>query len=117
MARPEPTYAEYQAWGGKLPQADFEAALSAARAAVREITGFNEPETPAEEGAYRAAVCAACDVAHAYGSGIIGDGGGFSIGSFSVSGAGDPAKAYRSDMSRAVRGELAGTGLLYQGVG
>lgn len=71
------------------------------------------------EDAYVRAVCAAVDVDAAYGcSGGIGEGlASVSIGSFSASlGAGDAAGGYDTDMTRAIRRELSGSGLLYQGI-
>lgn len=121
MALPDVAYADYEAAGGALDEGAFAASLAHALAAVRYIIGFNAPETDDEVAAYRAAVCAAVDVDAAYGaSGGYGEtGGSLTVGSFSVgSGAsGSSGTAYDADMERAVRGALAGTGLLFQGVG
>lgn len=118
---PSVSYADYQAYGGRLPEGAFNASVRAAEAAVREVVGFNEPEGEAQEKAYRNAVCAAVDVDHAYGaSGGVGEGAsGMTIGSFSVSGGSDASgtSAYDLDMRRSIRQELSGSGLLYQGIG
>ena len=121
MALPEVTYADYETWGGTRSEDAFMASLGHARARVREFVWLNEVDTDERVAAFKAAVCAAADVDAAYGStgGVGESGGGFSIGSFSMSAAsGADARegAYDRDMSRAIRAELSGTGLLYQGV-
>lgn len=122
MALPEVTYADYEAWGGALDEDAFDVSVGHARARVRELVWLNEVDTDERAAAFRAAVCAAVDVDAAYGStgGVGESGGGFSIGSFSMSaqsGAKAQESSYDRDMARAIRAELAGTGLLYQGVG
>ncbi len=122
MAFPQPTYAQYQGWGGKLGEEAFGASLAAATALVRHIVGFNEVDTDVREQAAIRAVCAAVDVDAAYGAtgGIGESGGGFSIGSFRMDGGSDAAagrSAYMADLYAAVERELSGTGLLFQGVG
>ena len=122
MALPEVTYDDYAEWGGTLSEDAFGASLGHARARVREFVYLNEVDTDERIAAFKAAVCAAVDVDAAYGaSGGIAEGsGGFTIGSFSMSaqgGSGSASSAYDRDMARAIRAELSGTGLLYQGVG
>ena len=121
MALPEVTYRDYTDWGGKLSQEAFNASIKAAAARVRYVIGFNVPENADEAAAYRNAVCAAADVDAAYGaSGGIGEAQSVRIGSFSIGGADSPSAgmaAYDRDMLQAIRGELMGTSLLYQGVG
>ena len=114
MAVPEPDFAYYSGtWGGSLPEAAFTASLRHAAAAVSDIVGFNDA---AGSDAAKRAVCAAVDVDAAWGGdGGAASGGSVSIGSFSASsGTGDAG--YDSDMRRAIRAQLVGTGLLYQGV-
>ena len=119
MALPSVSYADYKAYGGKLSEEAFNASLRAALASVREAIGFNEPESPAQETAYRNAVCAAAEVDQAYGaSGGVGEGmASMSIGSFSASGGQAGTSAYDLDMRRRIVQELYGSGLLYQGIG
>lgn len=121
MGLPSVKYADYQAYGGKLSESAFSASLRAACAAVGDTMGFNAPCDIGQTAAYRNAVCAAVDVDAAYGaSGGVGEGAAsLSIGSFSSSGASDASgtSAYDLDMRRAIRRELQGSGLLYQGIG
>lgn len=120
MPLPELTYARYAELGGTHDEGAFQGSLRAAVASVREIMGFNCPETGEQVEAYERAVCAAVDVDVVYGaSGGIGEGlASVSIGSFSASMSGDSASSgYKADMRRAIRTELSGSGLLYQGVG
>lgn len=119
MALPSVAYTDYESYGGGLPEEAFKASLRAARASVREVIGFNEPQDAAEEEAYRNAVCAAVDVDAKYGaSGGIGERmANLSIGSFSVSSSGEGVSAYDMDMRRCIAHELVGTSLLYQGIG
>lgn len=119
MGLPSVSYADYEACGGELPEEAFKASLRAALACVREIIGFNKPEGPAQEAAYRNAVCAAVEVDQAYGaSGGVGEGmASLSIGSFSASGGNAEVSAYDLDMRRRIVQELHGSGLLYQGIG
>ncbi len=119
--RPELTYERYGNLGGAHDEEAFDASLRAAEATVREIIGFNEPETETQQEAYERAVVAAVDVDVAYGcSGGIGEGlANISVGSFSASfeGGTGAVSAYQADMRRAIKRELAGSGLLYQGIG
>ncbi len=122
MALPTVTYTDYKECGGCLSEEDFTLSLKAARAYVRYLIGFNEPEDEAQESDYIRAVCAACDVDAAYGhSSGIGEGlSSFSIGSVSFganASSSDSANGYQDDMRRAVSLELSTSGLLYQGVG
>ena len=122
MSLPEVTYADYKSWGGKLGLDAFSASLKAAAARVRYVIGYNMPEGESDEAAYRNAVCAAVDVDAAYGaSGGIGEGAqSLSVGSFSIGDGrrdGSGMSAYDQDVLRAIRAELMGTALLYQGVG
>lgn len=119
MTIPEVTYERYQELGGKLGEDAFEASLRAAMASVCYVIGFNTPDETNLE-AYERAVCAAVEVDHFYGaSGGIGEGGdSIKIGSFSISGGNSNGiSAYDADMRRAIRQELTGSGLLYQGIG
>lgn len=116
---PDVTYADYAECGGEADEGKFNASLIHAKAAVRDIIGFNEPRNEREEKAYRAAVCAAVDVDLRHGgSGGIGEGGGsYTIGSYSHgSAAVSSAKRnnYDIDMARAIKPHLVGTSLLYQ---
>lgn len=119
MPLPSVTYELYVAQGGTLGEDAFAASLRAAVSAVRDAIGFNEPRDGEDEAAYIRAVCAAVEVDDAYGaSGGIGEAvASVTLGRFSAtlggSGAGSP---YRDDMRRAVRRELAGSSLLYQGL-
>ena len=120
MPLPEVTYSDYQAWGGKREAGAFSTSLPHAKAAVRRVIGFNVPETDAQADAYRNAVCAAVDVDADHGAtgGTGASGGSFTIGSFSYGGgmSADGKTVYDSDMERAIRSELTGSGLLYQGI-
>lgn len=117
---PEVTYAFYRdEYGGALGEDGFDGSLAHAIAEVRRLTWPNDPGIDA--GAYRRAVCAAIDVDAAYGA-TGGTGAGLSsvtAGSVSMSfaGAAGGASAYDADVERAVAGELAGTGLLFMGLG
>lgn len=119
MSLPEVTYTYYKGYGGGLSEADFGAALPHARAAVRDLIGFNEPGDDDQTAAYENAVCAACDVDFAYGlSGGVQEGvTSASIGSFNYGTGSNGASAetsYDSDINRAIRRELVGSGLLCQ---
>ena len=119
MTVPTVTYDDYTRQGGTLGEDAFKASSRAAVAWVRDVIGFNVPQDAGDEEAYVRAVCAAVEVDAAYGcSGGIGEGlASVSIGSFSASlGAGDAAGGYDADMTRAIRRELSGSGLLYQGI-
>ena len=110
-----PTYEDYLAAGrGELSAEEFKAALPHATAAVRDLIFPNEPDGSEE---WARAVMAACEVDAAYGcSGGIMEGGGFTVGSFSWNPGTEGASTYRSDMEAAVRRELLGTPLLYEGL-
>lgn len=120
MTLPEVTYEFYtQTYLGTLGEDAFDACLPHALSALRTLLGLNEPEGDAQVLACRRAACAAVEADHAHGcSGGVGEGvGSLSIGSFSVgSGAASAASAdqWWADVSRAMRGELVGTGLLCQ---
>lgn len=118
MPLPSVTYSIYTEHGGKLEEGAFEASLRAAVAAVRDIIGYNEPLDTEDEAAYTRAVCAAVEVDNAYGaSGGIGEGlASFTLGSFSVSASDGESSSYEQDMTRAIKRELVGSGLLYQGI-
>ena len=114
---PEFTYEAYKAKCGTLSEEDFSSSLSYARARVKEVIGFNEPIYDFQEEAYVNAVCAALEVDTQYG-GTQGIGEGlasFTLGSFSASSDG-ASNSYEQDMTRAIRRELVGSGLLYQGI-
>lgn len=121
MALPEVTYEHYQGcYGGALGEEAFNASRRAAAASVAEVIGFNAPEGAYQTVAYRNAVCAAADVDAAYGaSGGIGENvASVAVGAFSATLAGTAGvSAYDLDMRRAIRRELQGSGLLYQGIG
>ena len=111
MGAYDPTYAEYEAWGGKMQEEAFMQLLPQARALVRDLEFPNEPDSETAT-AHANAVCAAIQAAATNGAFA---GAGFTIGSFSVQGGG-----YAEGMqavSDAARRELAGTGPLYKGVG
>ncbi len=119
MPLPSVTYELYQGQGGTLGEDAFEASLRAAVSAVRDAIGYNEPQDAEDEAAYIRAVCAGVDVDDAYGaSGGIGEAiASVTLGKFSASmGGNGAASPYEADMRRAVRRELAGSGLLYAGV-
>lgn len=117
MGLPEVAYRDYEQRGGSLGEDAFAASLRAAVAAVREVMGLNEPQDADDEDAYIRAVCAAVDVDQAYGgSGGIGEGlSSVTLGRFSATttAGGSP---YDADMRRAIRRELIGSSLLYQGL-
>lgn len=116
MPLPKLTYERYVELGGRLEKGRFDASLRAAEASVRHVIGFNEPQDWNMEACERA-VCTAVEVDAYYGaSGGVGEGtSSMSLGKFSVSmGEGS---GYDADMRRAIRRELSGSGLLYQGVG
>lgn len=119
MAVPTVTYEDYTRHGGTLAEDVFKASSRAAVAWVRDVIGFNVPQDADDEDAYVRAVCVAVEVDAAYGcSGGIGEGlASVSIGSFSASAGTDGTSgAYEADMIRAIRRELVGSGLLYQGI-
>ena len=120
MALPEVTYDFYtETYLGELGEDAFRACLPHALSALQTLLGLNEPEGEAQELACRRAACAAVDADHAHGcSGGVGEGAGsLSVGSFSVGSggaSGASASPWWDDVSRAMRGELVGTGLLCQ---
>ena len=118
---PSVSYDEYTARGGKLAKEAFGASLASAVASVREVMGLNEPDGERQATAYVGAVCAAVEVDAAYGaSGGIGENvASVAVGAFSATLAAGTAgvSAYDLDMRRAIRRELQGSGLLYQGIG
>ena len=120
MALPPVTHGQYRAQGGTLGEDAFAASLRAAESAVREVIGFNEPQDDDDAAAYVRAVCAAVDVDAAYGaSGGIGEGvASVTLGKFSATMAQQHggASGYGADMRRAIRRELVGSSLLYQGL-
>ena len=113
MPLPSVTYDLYRGQGGTLGEDAFAASLRAAASAVRDVIGFNEPQ---DEEAYIRAVCAAVEVDDAYGaSGGIGESvASVTLGKFSATAG--ASSGYGADMGRAIRRELAGSSLLYQGV-
>lgn len=119
MPLPMLPYERYAELGGSAGEERFRSSLGHAVASVRDAMGFNVPETEAQVEAYERAVCAAVDVDDAYGaSGGIGEwASSITLGEFSASGGADGQSGYDRDMARAIRRELAGSGLLYQGVG
>ena len=111
MSKPKPYYSWYVTeYGGTVPEAAFDASLTAACSLVDYLLGWREPEGDGQEQAYMRACCAACEAFAMYGQ---GQSGGFSIGSFSVSGG---ASSGTDLASEAARRELALTGLLFCGV-
>ena len=119
MPLPMLSYERYAELGGNTSEEKFPASLAHAVASVREVMGFNVPETGAQAEAYERAVRAAIDVDAYYGaSGGIGEGASsITLGKFSASIGSDGCSGYDRDMARAIRRELSGSGLLYQGVG
>lgn len=119
MPLPSVTYELYTQQGGTLDGDAFEASLRAAVSAVRDVIGYNTPQGEDDEAAYIRAVCAAVDVDDAYGaSGGIGETvASVTLGRFSASmGATGSGSSYEADIRRAVRRELVGSSLLYQGL-
>jgi len=114
---PEVTYTEMTAaLGDGITEEAFAECLPHAVAAVREVTWPNAPATEGQRAAWKRAVMAAL-LADARGGSTHGAGtGGFSIGSYSVSG-GTAAAEARGAVRDAVVRELAGSGLLYMGLG
>ena len=108
MPLPSVTYEQYKAQGGTLEADAFAASLRAAVSAVRDVIGYNEPQDDDDVEAYTRAVCAAVDVDEAYGAS-----GGISATMGQASGS---SSLYDVDMRRAVRRELVGSTLLYQGL-
>lgn len=118
MSLPQLTYDRYGQLGGRASEERFNASLRTAESCVREIIGFNIPDKTNEE-AYERAVCAAVEVDIYYGgSGGVGENAAsFSLSKFSVSsGSSSGQSSYKMDMTQAIRRELIGSGLLYQGI-
>lgn len=118
MSLPQLTYKRYGQLGGHATEDEFNSSLRAAESSVREIIGFNEP-TESNLEAYERAVCVAVDVDVAYGgSGGVGENAAsFTLSKFSVSaGSSNGQSSYKMDMTQAIRRELIGSGLLYQGI-
>lgn len=116
---PDVTYDDYTRLGGKVSAEEFPTLLVHAKAAVREIIGFNVPRNEREQAAYIAAVCAAVDVDKQHGgSGGVGESGnGYTIGSYTTNrGSSDRIlrTGYDEDMARVIKPHLIGTSLLYQ---
>lgn len=118
MAAPTVTYVFYaKQYGGALDEGGFDAALPHAVAYVRNRIWPNRPGDAIR--AWRMAVCAACDVDAAYGfSGGSGSLASVTTGTVSMSFGGQGGgSSWEADMARAVDGRLAGTGLLFMGLG
>lgn len=117
MAAPEVTYAFYsEEYGGRLDEGGFGAALPHALAFVNRRIWPNDPQAAPE--AYMRAVCAACDADAAYGfTGGAGSLSSVTTGTVSMSFGGGGSSAWEGDMARAADGELAGSGLLFMGLG
>lgn len=107
-----PDYEFYRdEYHGQAPEAAFDAELPGAVAHVGWLIGRNRV-TEATATAYKRAVCACVDAFAVYGH---QGGGGFTIGSFSVSG--DSSGRTGEDVaSDAACKELATSGLLWAGV-
>lgn len=121
MGCPEVSIGEYEGWFGEIAEADFAAALPAARGVVDDLVGFNRVEQPFEITAYKRAVCAAVKADGAYGfSHGVGEGlASVTLGKFSASSGASGeggASQWQRDVCAAARRELAGTGLLYAGI-
>lgn len=113
MARPEPTYEFYRdEHRGKLEQGAFDDALPLASARAREIVAVDVPEALAE--AYMHAVCALCD--RVSGADARGTVKSETVGGTSLTYADAEGASAFSDAD-AVRPWLAGTGLLWRGIG
>lgn len=106
----DPNYEEYKAFGGTLESATFSSLLPKASALVRDLEFPNEATDQTAE-AHKRAVCAAVS---AMGESQAYAGGGFSIGSFSVSGGGYSESVQA--VADAARRELVGSGLLFKGM-
>ena len=104
----DPNYEEYKAFGGTLESKTFSSLLPKASALVRDLEFPNEATDQTAE-AHKRAVCAAVS---AFGESQAYAGGGFSIGSFSVSGYSESVQA----VADAARRELVGSGLLFKGM-
>lgn len=114
----QPTYAFYtDTYKGTLEAERFGELV---RAAAKEVDAYILPNEPDGSEEYLCAVCAALDVLDAYDGTVMGDGGGgFTIGSFSMGSrsATEGRNAFTADLDAAIERELAGTDLLYWGIG
>ena len=106
----DPDYEEYKAFGGTFESATFSSLLPKASALVRDLEFPNEA-TDKTADAHKRGVCAAVS---AFGESQAYAGGGFSIGSFSVSGGGYSESVQAG--ADAARSELGGSGLLFKGM-
>lgn len=119
MPLPQLSYERYKEISGRYSKEEFCASLCAAESHVRRIVGFNIPDESNED-AYLRALCAAVDVDVYYGgTGGVGEGASsVSLGKFSISnGTNGSTSSYEREMTAAIRRELVGSGLLYQGIG
>lgn len=113
MGRPEPTYEFYRdKHRGKLEQGAFDDALPLAAARAREIVAADVPESLAD--AYMHAVCALCD--RVSGADARGTVKSETVGGTSLTYADAEGSSAFTDVD-AVRPWLAGTGLLWRGIG
>ena len=118
MAQLAVTYAFYskQYGGTALDEGGFAAALPHATAYVRDRIWPNDGEDAPN--AYRRAVCAACEIDAAYGfTGGAGSLASVTTGTVNMSFGGAGGSSWGADMARAVERELAGSGLLFMGLG
>lgn len=117
MAAPAITYAFYtNQYGGALDEEGFDASLPHALAYVGRRIWPNDPRRAVR--AWRMAVCAAVDVDAAYGAtGGAGALASVTTGTVSMGFGGQGGSSWEADMARAVDARLAGTGLLYMGLG
>ena len=117
MAEPTVTYSFYaNQYGGSLDEGGFDAALPHAVAYVRHRIWPNRPARAIR--AWRMAVCAAVDVNAAYGAtGGAGALASVTTGTVSMGFGGQGGSTWEADMARTVDARLAGTGLLFMGLG
>ena len=108
---------DYTALGGRHTWDVARGSLEAARRAVADAIFPNVPDLEDEEEveALKRALVDACDVDMAWGQsgGLAEEGASTRLGSWSTTSGGS---TYDSDMARAIRRALLGTGLLYAGV-
>lgn len=113
MAAPEPTYDDYQSWGGQLAEDEFLASLpqacSRVRARCATVSGLDALEG-GEQAAYMNAVCAAVDALADGMAGIASYSAGKVSATFSA------AAAQGSTVGAAIERELSGTRLASTGV-
>lgn len=110
MERPDFAYYS-EVYGGRYGKEAFQSQLNEAAALVYEVIGFKSIE--GKEDAVLDAICAAVDSLLVCGG--VGASGGFSIGSFSVSGSGT-AEDTRSNVRKSFMYILVDAGLAFQGV-